>query len=329
MYYNKEFVTSYLNSLEKEIDKYYKKNLIKTLYIGGGTPSCLDFKDLKKLFKIIEKFKFYKYYEFTFECNISDINEKLLKLLKENKVNRLSIGVQSFNKKVLDNIGRYEKPNIKKINLAKKYFNNINIDLIYGTNNQSIIDLNKDLEIFIKLDIQHISTYSLILENNTILKINNYQENDDEKVRVMYDTIRKKLKKSGYTHYELSNFSKKGYESKHNLVYWNNEKYYGFGLGASGYIDNIRYTNTRSINSYNKGNYRLEEEIITKEIDMSNEMILGLRKIKGVSNKKFYNKFGKNINEVFTTNKLCKKNNNYYIAKKNLFTSNSILIDFI
>ncbi len=330
MYYNKNLVDKYLKELKKEVLSLYKNETISTLYIGGGTPSSLNKKQLLELFSITNIVKLSKNYEFTFECNIENINEKLLILLKQNKVNRISIGVQSFNKDILKILGRNYTYKIKnKINLVKKYFNNINIDLIYGVNNENIEILNNDLDNFLKLDIPHISIYSLILENNTILKINNYQEIDENLNNKMYYFIIKKLKENGYKQYEISNFSKKNYASKHNLTYWNNENYYGFGLGASGYIKTIRYTNTKSMTNYLNGNYVREKEKITNKINMENEMILGLRKTKGVSKKKFYNKYGVNIKEVFNVSKLKENKDYYYIPSKYLFISNYILEDFI
>ena len=329
IYYNDTLVKKYLKSLKEEINKYYKNEILNTIYIGGGTPSSLKENELKELFNIIKIFKLSKDYEFTFECNINDINDKLLKFLKDNKVNRLSIGVQSFNKKILDNIGRKEIPDKNSLKLAKTYFDNISIDLIYGTNNETLNDLKNDLKEFIKLDMPHISTYSLILEDKSILKVNNYKEQDSDLVRDMYDEIRKELKENGYQQYEISNFSKPGYESKHNLTYWHNERYYGFGLGASGYINDIRYTNTKSINNYIKGNYRYEEALLTEKETMENEMILNLRLIKGINKNTFYNKYHKQIKDIFNVRFLEENKNYYYIKEDNLFISNSILVDFI
>lgn len=329
VYYNEKFVNDYLQALGKEIELYYKKEYIKTIYIGGGTPSSLKVNELKKLFKIISKFKLDQDLEFTFECNINDINKEFLELLKKNNVNRLSIGVESFNKNILRTLGRDNFKTKDKILLAKKYFSNINIDLIYGIYNQTLNDLKQDLKEFLKLDIPHISIYSLILERNTLLEINNYQELDEDIVRDMYDTICKELKDNNYIHYEISNFSKKGYESKHNLTYWHNNKYYGFGCGASGYINNVRYNNTRSITNYIKGKFRLDEEIIDKKTDMENFMILGLRLIEGINSKDFKEKYNSEIKDIFDVKKLNYKNNMYYIKEEDLFISNSILKDFI
>ncbi len=336
LFYNEELVNSYLNSLDNEIKSVYNNESLKTIYIGGGTPSSLSIEKLKKLFNILSQFKINKKYEYTFECNIENITEEKLKLLKENKVNRLSIGVQSFNQNNLDILERkYNKKDIlNKLNLAKKYFNNINIDLIYAVPNQTLNDLEKDLEEFIKLDINHISTYSLIIENNTKMKINKTNYIDEDLDSDMYNLIKKTLKNNKYIHYEVSNFAKKGYESKHNLNYWNNNQYYGFGLGASGYINNIRYTNTRSINNYIKGKYILEQESIDKLTDIENELILGLRKIKGINKETFYKKYNSNIEEYYDIMQLVKdkkiiETKKYYkIPEKLIYISNMILVEF-
>lgn len=330
MYANDESIKKYLEALSNEIDTYYVNDILKTIYIGGGTPSVLEKEELDYLFTILSNLKKDKDCEFTFECNLNDIDEFLLKYLKENGINRLSIGVESFNKNILKILGREYNFDIKeRIMLCKKYFSNINIDLIYGINGQTMDDLKNDLERFIQLDVEHISIYSLILEDHTILKINNYQEIDEDLNREMYDYICKYLKEKGYNHYEISNFSKEGFESKHNLNYWNNGKYYGFGLGASGYIDDIRYTNTRSFTKYVNGKYRYAIDHITKRIDMENFMILGLRKIKGVSNTDFKSRYNKDIKDIFNISKLEEREGYYFINENNLYISNHILQDFI
>lgn len=328
MYYDFFDAKEYLLALKGEISKNYKGDLIKTLYIGGGTPSCLNEEELGLLFDIIKIFNFSSDLEFTFECNVSSIDDNFLGLLKEGGVNRLSIGVQSFNEKILNILGR-DGVSFNNLELAKKYFDNINIDLIYGVNGESISDLKDDLDKFLSLDVSHISIYSLILEDNTILKINDYEEISDDLNRDMYDLIVGTLKEHGYVHYEISNFAKKGYKSLHNLCYWNNNRYYGFGLGASGYISNIRYTNTRNISKYLKGDYLYSSEVISKKIDMENFMILGLRKIKGVSDREFKKRYGLSIKDVFDTKKLDFFDDMWYISEQNLFISNLILKDFI
>lgn len=339
LYYKKEWVDNYLDALEKEINQKYKNEKIKTIYIGGGTPSSLNLDQLKKLFNIINKFNLDQNLEFTFECNIENINEKKLIFLKKNKVNRLSIGIESFNNKILKILNRknIDFENTKKlIDQAKKIgFENINIDLIYSIEGQTLEDLKKDLDLFNKLNVEHISIYSLILEKNTKLYINNYNNVDEELELQMYEYITNFLKKNNYIHYEISNYSKKGYESKHNLTYWNNSKYYGFGLGASGYIDNIRYTNTRSFNKYINNDFKLEEDQLTKKDEMELEMILGLRKIKGVNLSEFEKKYHQKIINTFKIDKLLEeqklliKDNYIYINPNYLYVSNDILINFL
>lgn len=337
MYYDKELVHKYLIALKKEIKNSYKGELIKTIYIGGGSPSSLDLDELNLLKDITKIFNLDKQLEFTIEVNISDIDiDKLLKY-RSLGVNRISIGIETINEKYLKLLNRSHSKEevINKINLVKKYFSNINVDFMYGFYNQTINDLRKDLDFFKNLEINHISIYSLILEEHTKLYIDKYTSLEEEKESKMYYYIIDYLESLGFKHYEISNFSKDGYESNHNLVYWNNERYYGFGLGASGYIDNIRYTNTRSINNYINGNYVLEKEVINEEIDMENEMILGLRKIEGVNKSKFFAKFKKSIEEVFEIDKLIKNkllidNNDYLsIPKDKLYIENSILVNFI
>ena len=331
MYYDEEQANKYLIALEKEINSVYQNDLLKTIYVGGGTPSCLKIKQLERLLSIIDKLNLDMEYEFTFECNIEHISMELLEILKKHRVNRLSVGIESFNDEMLKLLGRSYSSNIinEGIELAKKYFSNINIDLIYGINSQTLNDLKDELDKFLGLDIPHISIYSLILEENTILKVNNYKEINEELNREMYDYIVSFLEKKGYNHYEISNFSKTGYDSKHNLTYWNNDKYYGFGLGASGYVNNYRYTNTRSLTKYLKEEYIYEKDVITKKIDMENYMILGLRKTKGVSISEFKKRYNKEIEDVFDTKNLQREKDNYFIRKDDLYISNYILKDFI
>lgn len=337
MYYNFELVDRYLDALDKEKKEKYQSNNIRTLYIGGGTPSSLTLEQIDKLFLILKQIKVNSDAEITFEVNVNDITEELLQKLKDNKVNRISIGIETINDKFLKLLNRSHTKQdvINKIDLSKKYFDNINVDFMYAFPNQTLDDLILDLEFFKTLDVNHISIYSLILEKNTKLYIDNVSPLDEEVESRMYYYIINYLKDLGYIHYEVSNFAKKGYQSNHNLIYWNNQKYYGFGLGASGFINNIRYTNTRSINHYLEGDFTLEEEVITKKIDMENEMILGLRKMEGVNIKTFFDKYKINIIDAFDIDDLLDKNilrikDNYiYIDDKYLYLSNQILVRFI
>ena len=324
----------YLESLKWEIENNYKNDIIETIYIGGGTPSSLCLSDLKYLFEILKIFKTNNL-EYTIEVNIDSISEDKLKLFKEYGINRISVGIETFNDKYLKYLNRnYLKKDIyPKIELIKKYFNNINVDLMYAFPSETIKELEEDIDEFIKLDVNHISTYSLIIEPNTVL-YNNKTENIDEDLDYeMYKLITNKLNK--YHHYEISNFAISGYESKHNLVYWHNKQYYGFGLGASGYIDNIRYTNTRSINNYFSGNYILDKHKLDIKETMENEFMLGLRLIDGIDINEFKDKYNidiktyKNVSKLLAENKLIIDKNHLFINPKYIYISNSILVDLI
>lgn len=334
IYYNKKFAMDYLKELEKEIKNNYNNDVLKTIYIGGGTPSSLDLEELEYLFNILDSLIKDTNYEYTIECNVENLTEEKIKLFKKYGINRVSIGVQTFNEKYLKFLNRHHSRDdvINIINLLKKYnINNINVDLIYALPGQTLEELDADLEEIIKLDIPHISTYSLIIEPNTILYNNEVTNIDEELDYKMYENIINKL--NNYNHYEVSNFAKPGYESKHNLTYWNNNEYYGFGVGASGYINGIRYDNTRSINNYLKGTRMVNKEYIDFNTKLENEFILGFRKISGINKKEFYDKYHFEIKNIEIINELIKKglltetDDNIYI--KNIYTSNNVLVEFL
>ena len=336
MFYNEKYVDKYLEALEKEIKEKYKNEEIKTLYIGGGTPSSLNINQLEKLLNITNIFKKHKLEEFTIECNPENLDEDKIKLFKKYNVSRISLGVQTFNPKFLKYLNRmHDKEMVFNcINLLKKYdLTNINIDLIYALEGETKNDLLEDIKIYKELEIPHISTYSLIIEPNTILYNKNTQNINEELDLEMYNLIIDNLK--DYNHYETSNFAKKGYESKHNLVYWNNLEYYGFGMGASGYLDNVRYGNTRSFNKYINGEYIKEENKLSKNEIIENEFILGFRKLKGINLKDFSLKYGfdileiKQIKNLIEEGKLINDGENIYISREYIYLSNDILIEFL
>lgn len=334
-FYKKEWINDYLESLKQEINDNYKGEVLNTIYIGGGTPSSLSIDELKKLFSIIDIFKLNDIYEYTIEFNIEDINKEKLQLCKDNNVNRISIGVESFNKDNLEFLGRNIDVDIEeKINLAKKYFDNINIDLMYAIPSETIDELENDIDTFLSLDIPHISTYSLIIEKNTVMYNNKLKNIDEDTDYEMYKLIIDKLK-SKYNHYEISNFSKFGLESRHNLTYWNNNNYYGFGVGASGYINNTRYDNTRSITKYIAGNYRLESNKLSYNEEVENAFILGFRKLDGINIKEFSDRYKFNPLNLNIVKKLVKENKlvideyNIKISDDYIYLSNDILCNFL
>ena len=304
-------IPEYIRSLIKEIDEFDFKNYkVTTIYFGGGTPSYIDSDYIKQILaKINEKIQ-YKNAEITIEVNPGTVTEKKLKDYIEAGINRISIGLQSTKNQLLKQIGRihtYEEF-LDTYNLAKKVgFKNINIDLMLGLPNQSIEDLKESLEKIVTLNPNHISVYSLIIEEGTpiskLLEEGKIQLPEEDEERRMYWYVKNFLELNGYNHYEISNFSKKGEESKHNMNCWNQEEYVGFGVAAHSYINGVRYSNTEKIEKYIENIQRLHNtketiyEIHEKQTikDKQKEyMLLGLRKIEGVSIAKFKEKFVEN-----------------------------------
>ena len=333
IFYNKKYINDYLNNLEQEIKVRYKSEIVNTIFIGGGTPSSLDDNELIRLMNIIRIFKLSKEYEFTIECNVESITENKLKILKDNGVNRISIGVESFDKNIIKLLGRnHTKIDVyNKIKLVKKYFDNINIDLIYAAYDNMDI-LKNDLECFLELGISHISTYSLMIEDNTILKINGMKNISEDIDYDMYKYIEDTLEKNNYIHYEISNYAKNGYQSKHNLVYWNNEEYYGFGLSSTSYINNERITNTKNLRKYLNGEYLDTSVYEDKDIRMENEIMLGLRKLDGIDLDRFKDKFNVSLEDIYNIDNLIsegylvKEDNYIKINKKYMYISNEIIV---
>lgn len=325
LYYDEKFVNRYLNELEKEIKSIYKGEVLDTIYIGGGTPSSLNNKQLERLFEILNLFNKSETVEFTIESNFENINEEKLLIYKKNGINRLSFGLESINENNLTFLNRNitrEKIN-NTINSCRNLgFNNINIDLIYALPVEDISILKNDLDYIFSLDIEHISTYSLMIEDHTMLKINNIENISEELDYEMYKLICKEMKKNNYYHYEISNFSKPGYESKHNLCYWNNDNYYGFGLGASSYIDNKRITNTRSINKYLKGNYRLDIIELSNNDLIEYKIMLNLRKAEGIS----LEEVKLDVRDLVKEGLLIEENNRVRIPEEKWYVSNEIIL---
>lgn len=335
--YDKRFINSYLDALEKEINSRYKKEMVKTIYIGGGTPTSLDVDELKRLLDITKVFVLEEEIEFTVESNVEGLDEDKLRLLKRYGVNRISLGVQSFNNDTLVELNRnHTREGIFEVvdRIKNIGFDNISIDYIYGVHD-NINEVKDDIDCFLKLDIPHISCYSLIIEDNTVFGINEREYIDDECDLEMYQYIEKRLTENGYLHYEISNYGKDGYQSIHNLNYWDNGYYYGFGMGSVSYLDNYRISNTKNLTKYINCEYldnSVYEDINTR---MSNKLILGLRKVRGIYINEFNEKFGidvldlYNIRDLIREGKLVIEDNNLFISKRYFYLANDILINFI
>ena len=337
MFYDKKFISKYLDSLEKEINQRYKNEPVKTIYIGGGTPTSLNIVELERLLKITNIFNKDNLVEYTIESNIESLSEEKIKLLKKYNINRISLGVESLNNDNLKELNRHhtKEQTLKLIKTLKQNkINNISIDYIYGINNNINI-IKEDINLFLTLDIPHISCYSLIIEKNTIFGIQKREYINEDIEYQMYKYINKTLTQNNYSQYEISNYAKENYESLHNLNYWNNGEYYGFGLGAVSYLNKRRITNTKNLTKYLNNDYHKEITYESLKIRISNELILGLRKIKGIDIKEFQIKYKKdiltlyNIKDLLQENKLLLENNYLKINPKYLYLSNEILINLI
>lgn len=318
-------INTYIECMKKEIEfksielnKFASKNneqfKIDTIYIGGGTPSCIDANFILELINEVRKdFTIKHNCEITIEVNPESTSLEKLEKYKKVGINRISIGLQSSKDELLKEIGRphnYEQFKIAYNNIKGVGFDNINVDLMIGLPNQKLEDVKKSLEEIIKLKPSHISIYSLILEDETNLskKVQNGELNlpQEDLERKMYWYVKKRLKKESFGHYEISNFAKINKESKHNLNCWNQNEYLGIGLSAHSFFNSIRFSNTIKLNEYIKNikdeNYKKNQiihEILSTQEKQKEFMILGLRKLKGVEIKKFKEKFGQNPIYIF------------------------------
>ena len=303
-------VDSYLEHLLEEFRSYDIQKL-RTLYIGGGTPTALSAPQLEVLLNGLTKnLDLSALEELTIEANPGDLDADKIAVLKNSAVNRVSLGVQTFDDKMLKKIGRshlekdiYE--NIDRLKLAG--FDNISIDLIYALPGQTMEQVKENVAKAIGLDIPHMSLYSLILENHTVF-MNRMRRGKlplpkEELEAEMFEYIISELERAGFEHYEISNFSKPDFESRHNLMYWDNAEYYGIGAGASGYVNGVRYKNHGPIRHYlsavEEGNARITEEHLSQKEQMEEEMFLGLRKKSGVSMARFEEKFGRSFDGLY------------------------------
>ena len=265
----------YLSALISEIKSKYKNEKLDTIYFGGGTPSLLEPDEIEN---ILSCFKYDESTEITIEVNPETITTEKLLEIKKIGFNRISLGVQTFDNNLLSAIGRNH--NEEKIyqaiqSIKDSGFNNISIDLIYGLPNQTLDGFKKDIKKAIELNIQHISSYGLKIEEDSFLGKNMPSDlPDDEMQAQMFIELCKILKNHNFEHYEISNFAKKGYKSNHNCAYWKNKNYYGFGLNASGYEGNIRYKNTENFEKYIKNPSTKEEEILSEKETMENHLNL-------------------------------------------------------
>lgn len=349
----------YLDALQKEIEirNEYLNEDINTIYIGGGTPSALSNKQLERLFRIIGKFveeknkcriTENKEFEFTIECNPNDLDDEKIDLLRESLVNRVSMGVQTFDDSRLKFIKRrHNSAQAKEVfcKLRKAGFGNISIDLMFGFPNQTIDEWGKDIDEAIGLQPEHLSVYSLMIEEGTplynLVAAGKVKEIDEEESLAMYKLLCKKMEESGYEHYEISNFAKHGCHSRHNSSYWRDIPYMGIGAAAHSYDGHSRQWNISDLNKYidgiGKGKVPFEREIIDETTHFNDIITTATRTAEGISLEKIKREFGdKYLNNLMNEAKKHIANgmleiadNNLRLTKEGVIISDSIMSDLI
>lgn len=344
-----EYIQSLLTEIRLTLEKHPTK-VSETIYIGGGTPTSLTAKQLDVLLTGIHRYlPTHTTKEFTVEANPGDLTAEKLDVFKAHGVNRLSMGVQTFDDRLLKKIGR--KHSVQDVYdtiklLEKKQFDNVSIDLIYALPGQTLESFRDTLTKALAFDLPHYSMYSLILENKTMfmnwVRQGRLELPTQEAETQMFEEAIIAMAQSGHHQYEISNFAKKGKESMHNLVYWDNEHYYGFGAGASGYLNQKRYKNYGPIQHYMKPlkEQRLpifETEEISRANQIEEEMFLGLRKIEGVSLRRFEEKFNQKLTTVYQSvidelqqQQLAVLEEDYFrLTPKGLFIGNDVFEKFL
>lgn len=353
VFLKKQPVMDYLKALDKEMDITLKKNEAKqleTIFVGGGTPTALNNDQMMYFTDSIQKHLYSSNIkEFTMEANPGNLDESKLRIMKQSGVDRLSIGVQAFQDDLLESIGRTHRQEdvFETIRSARDVgFNNISIDLMFGLPHQTIDMLKESIEYAVSLDVEHISIYSLQIEPKTIfynrMKKGQLKVPEEDVEATMYELIIDSLQKQGFNQYEISNFSKPGFESKHNLLYWKNDYYYGFGAGAHAYVNNKRLSNIGPIKKYinlieNDGTAVVSSNELTVKEQMEEELFLGLRKLEGVSKSSFKDKFALDIDAVYGSvinqlkeNKLIEDDNDWIrLTRKGLFLGNNVFEAFL
>lgn len=343
------WIRPYVSNLIKEMNFYRQRMdvIIDTIYIGGGTPSYIDSRLIEEIVGEIYKFKT-EIKEFTIEANPNSLNKEKLKTYKKLGINRISLGVQSFDDGVLKNIGRNHTREIalRDIDLIREAgFENLSFDLMLNLPGQDLNSVKKDLDFVKKINPDHISWYSLILDKGSrfyaLDKQGKLDLMDSDLEVDIFDMIIDELSKLKLNRYEVSNFAKEGFESLHNKKYWNGDGYLGFGLGASGYLSNTRYTNTRNLAIYDKFIRQNKLPIVNKEFIDKNEtekeyIIFKLREIEGINLNQFKKKFGsdflvkyKKQIQKFEADGFFEIDENFRFTKKGLSLSNEFFVEII
>lgn len=341
--YNKTLIENYFRNLSREIDRFKHTYNFKpdSIYFGGGTPSLLSSEQIITIINLLEP---RQDAEITLEANPIQITHEWLKSISQTKVNRLSLGVQSMNNNNLQALGRKHTAESlpERIKLCREYgFNNISLDLMYGLPHSTEEQIKADIDKYLRLEPEHISTYLLSIDDNVPFKHWQADLPEDRITELQYYAICETLAQAGYEQYELSNFAKAGYQSRHNLHYWLGDSYLGLGAGAAGFIDNLRYQRPEDLQlweqSITQGDIlqNMEEETLTQQ--KADFIIMQLRLIRGLELRVYKTRFGsdfaldyKYVIERFTKSGHLIQDDKYIrLSDKAKFISNSIFREFV
>ena len=332
-----DLIKDYLLALTKEIQHYYNGEKLNTLYLGGGTPSLMNAEQVKS---IVDMFDFEDDAEITIETNPNDVTENFLKRIFSAGVNRLSMGVQTFDDDILKIIGRRHTSweALNALDIAKNVgFKNVSIDFIYGLPNQTMDKFKSDIGKAVTLPIKHISFYGLKIDEGCKFALNMPKNLPDSDMQAdMYEFLCEFLPKNDFEHYEISNFSQKGFNSRHNLNYWNNNSYYGFGVSAHGFDGEKRYSNKCNLKEYLKNSIEHESAVVlSKQEKLEEEIFLGFRKASGINVERIKQLYGfdfekefKNILEKYKEY-FIKTERGYAFDTKGFLISDLILSEFM
>ncbi|MDP5273062.1 radical SAM family heme chaperone HemW [Chengkuizengella axinellae] len=346
-------IDEYLVALEKELQAtvvQFPPEEIETIFVGGGTPTIFDARQMNVFLKIINRYfpNQHDQIEFTMEANPGTTDIKKLEVMKAGGVNRISFGVQSFQNEILKDIGRIHDTSevYESIKNAKTIgFDNLSIDLMFGLPNQTLKNMEESLEKALSLDLQHYSIYSLKVEENTVFHSLHQKDKlplppEEEEVN-MFLLIMNRLSEAGYTQYEISNFALPGFESMHNKMYWNNKSYYGIGAGAHSYLQGTRYINVKGIQDYlqavKQGLPVAEKHQVSQQEAMEDFMMVGLRLMSGVDRENFFNQFGctmeqkfeKQLDKLISRQLLETTSNGFKLTKQGILLGNEVFAEFI
>lgn len=346
-------VDAYLEALGREMEQtvaLHPPDQIETIFVGGGTPTVLNPEQMSKFLSMIQQYfsSHSPFIEFTMEANPGTTDLDKLQVMKEGGVNRISLGVQTFDNGLLKAIGRIHQQEeiYRSIELAKQVgFDNISIDLMFGLPNQTLQQLKQSLTAALQLDLQHYSIYSLIIEENTpfhtLYMKNELPLPDEDEEWLMFEHIIKRLTGAGYNHYEISNFAKPGFEGQHNTIYWRNGQYYGIGAGAHGYINQVRHVNIKEVQPYIEATFvglpLLSQSVVSRKEAMEDFMMVGFRLLKGVRSEDFKKQFGCTMEQIYAIQLqqlldrqlIERTEEGYRLSKKGILFGNEVFAAFL